>query len=69
MNTDYGAKPSTRPKPVLESVYGPPMLWNPVVKFDFQWAGHHPAHQRGRRCVFTMRLAVVVNMSLVQELL
>ena len=46
MNADYGAKPITCPKPVLESVYGPPMLWNPVVKFDFQWAGRHPAHQQ-----------------------
>ena len=46
MNADYGAKPITCPKPVLESAYGPPMLWNPVVKFDFQWAWRHPAHQR-----------------------
>ena len=28
MNADYGAKPNTHPKPVLESTYGPPMPWN-----------------------------------------
>ena len=46
MNAEYGAKPITCPKPVLRRRVWSSYALEPVVNFDFQWAGRHPAHQR-----------------------
>ena len=45
MNAEYGAKPTTCPKPVLRRRVWSSYALEPVVNFDFQWAGRHPAHQ------------------------
>ena len=49
MNAEYGAKPITCPKPVLRRRVWSSYALEPVVNFDFQWAGRHPAHQRQTR--------------------
>ena len=46
MNAEYGAKPITCPKPVLRRRVRSSYALEPVVNFDFQWAGRHPAHHR-----------------------
>ena len=46
MNTEYGAKPITCPKPVLRRRVWSSYALEPVVNLDFQWARRHPAHQR-----------------------
>ena len=44
MNAEYGAKPITCPKPLLRRRVRSSYALEPVVNFDFQWAGRHPAH-------------------------
>ena len=60
MNAEYGAKPITCPKPVLRRRVRSSYALEPVVNFDFQWAGRHPAHHLLPTLILTVLSQLVI---------